>query len=285
MAKVTLISTLGWANYTLYEALPKIKARGFKKIEIASFPVYCFHLNQGSPTPSELKSSLDEYDMTLMMLHWFNKNHNAYEPENIQMFVDEYKRKFDQVAELKIPMMSMVFGERNDRSDQELQLKNALKAYDTVAEIALKYDIRMVIEVPHVYTIMPRPEQVYWLFDNFSSTNIGALVDCSHWGIIGYDIDEFFSRLGDRFWHIHLRDSKGKDTADRSQELEFTPGDGEVDFVKFGRALDAAGYKGDVSLEFEYRDMTLDAIENEYDKGLQHLVKCGWQLPAGVRTS
>ena len=284
MANVTSISTLGWANYTLYEALPKIKARGFKRIEIASFPVYCFHFNQGSPTPNELKLSLDEYGMTLMMLHWFNKNHNAYEPKSIQTFVDGYKRKFDQVAHLNIPMMSMVFGERNDRSDQVQQLKNAVKAYDMVAEIALKYNIRMVLEVPHLYTIMPRPEQVYWLFDNFSSTNIGALVDCSHWGIIGYDVDEFFSRLGDRLWHIHLRDSKGKDTADRRQELEFTPGDGAVDFVKFGQALDAVNYKGDVSLEFEYRDRTLDAIEKEYDKGLKYLVKCGWELPAGVRT-
>ena len=31
MAKVTTISSLGWAHYTLYEALPRMAARGFKK--------------------------------------------------------------------------------------------------------------------------------------------------------------------------------------------------------------------------------------------------------------
>ena len=62
-----------------------------------------------------------------------------------------------------------------------------------------------------------------------------------------------------------------------------TPGRGTVDFRKFGAALDRAGYQGDVSIEFEYRDMTFDAIEHEYDIGLKHLAKRGWQLPRGVR--
>ncbi len=51
MARITTISSLGWAHYTLYEALPRMAARGFKKIEIASFNTYCFHFNYGSPTP------------------------------------------------------------------------------------------------------------------------------------------------------------------------------------------------------------------------------------------
>lgn len=222
--------------------------------------------------------------MELVGLHWCRNNYYAYIAENMDKFVEDYRRKFDEVDELNIPMMSMVFGERNDRDDQELQLENAVKAYDRVAKIAEQYDIRMLLEVPHLYTIMPRPEQVYWIFEHLTSDNIGALVDSSHWGIIGYDIDEFFGRLGDRIWHIHLRDSKGLDTADRKQELELSPGMGSVDFQKFGRALDRAGYKGDVSLEFEYRDMTFQEIEREYDVGLKHLVDCGWEVPEGVKT-
>ena len=107
-------------------------------------------------------------------------------------------------------------------------------------------------------------------------------MDTSHWGIIGYDIDEFIGRLGDLLWHVHLRDAAGPDTADREQHLELTPGQGTVDFRRFGEALDAAGYEGSVSLEFEYRDMTLDDIEHEFDVGIEHLAECGWEFPAGV---
>ncbi len=283
MAKVTAISSLGWAHYTLYEALPRMAARGFKRIEIASFSEYCFHFNFGSPTPRELRKMLDDLGLTPVGLNFFAGFHQAWVPEEIDVFVEEWTRKIVQLGEVGIPMMTMSFGARNDRNDQEHQLANAVKAYDRVGEIAAKYGVKMLLEIPHLYGIMNRPEQVLWVFDHLSSSNVGALVDCSHWGIIGYDIDKFFSALGDRLWHIHLRDSKGPDTADNKQQLELTPGDGTVDFKKLGQALDKANYKGDVSLEFEYRDMTLDAIEREYDRGLKYLEKVGWELPAGVK--
>lgn len=283
MAKVTAISSLGWAHYTLYEALPRMAARGFKRIEIASFGTYCFHFNFGSPTPRELRKMLDDLGLTPVGLNFFTDFHNAWVPEEIDIFEEEWTRKIAQLGEVGIPMMTMSFGIRNDRPDQEYQLANAVKAYDRVGEIAARHGVKMLLEIPHLYGIMNRPEQVLWVFDHLSSSNVGALVDCSHWGIIGYDVDKFFASLGSRLWHIHLRDSAGPDTGDRKQKLEMTPGDGIVDFKRFGEALDKAHYKGDVSLEFEYRDMTLDAIEREYDRGLTYLEKAGWELPTGVK--
>jgi sugar phosphate isomerase/epimerase len=283
MARITSISSLGWAHYTLYEALPRIAARGFRRIEIASFGTYCFHFNYGSPTPSELRQMLDQHGLTPVCLNYFVDFHQAWISEEIDVFVREWTRKIEHMAEVGIPMMVMHFGVRNDRDDQEVQLANAVRAFDRVGRIAEQHGIRMVLEVPHLYSVMYRPEQVLWVFERLSSPNIGALVDCSHWGVIGYDLDAFLSALGNRLWHIHLRDSAGPDTADRKQTLEMTPGDGIVDFRKFAAALDRAGYQGDVSIEFEYRDMTLDAIETEYDRGLAYLESVGWQLPEGVK--
>ncbi|MBI3921189.1 MAG: sugar phosphate isomerase/epimerase [Armatimonadetes bacterium] len=282
--RITAMSTLGWAHYTLYEALPRIAARGFHRVEIASFESYCFHFNFGSPTPGDLRRILDDLGLTPVCLNYSAGMYDAWDPDEADRFVTHWVRKLEQLPEVGIPMMSLGFGERNTRCDQELQLAAAVKAYDRVASIAAGYGIRLLLEVPHLYTIMARPEQVYWVFDRLESDNVGALVDSSHWGIIGYDIDEFLGRLGDRLWHVHLRDSRGPDTADRRQELELTPGHGTVDFRKFGRALVAANYRGDVSIEFEYRDMTFDAIERQYDIGLQRLASCGWQIPEGVNT-
>lgn len=282
MAKVTSISSLGWAHYTLYEALPRMAARGFKRIEIASFFCYCFHFNFGSPTPKELKAMLDDLGLTPVCLNYHASGHSAWDSGQIGGFVEEWARKIEQLPEVGIPMMCMSFGERNDRDDQEAQLANAVKAYDCVGEIGRRHGVRMVLEVPHLYTIAHRPEQVLWVFERLNSDNVGALIDSSHWGIIRYDLDEFLTRLGDRLWHVHLRDSIGRDTADGKQALELTPGKGTVDFRKFGQGLDAAGYDGDVSLEFEYRDMTLEDIEREYNSGIRHLKACGWEFPEGV---
>jgi sugar phosphate isomerase/epimerase len=282
MAKITAISSLGWANYTLYEALPRMAAFGFRRAEIASFGMYCFHFNFGNPTPDELKKMLDDHGLEPICLNYYTDFHNAWIPEEVDVFVEEWEKKIAQLGQVGIPMMTMGFGVRNDRPDQEYQLANAVKGYNRVGEIASRYGVRMLLEVPHLYGLMPRTEQVLWIIDRLESSNIGALVDSSHWGIIGYDLDDFLTALGSRLWHIHLRDSEGPDTADRKQRLELTPGAGKVDFKKFGLTLDKLNYKGDVTVEFEYRDMTFKNIDDEYRKGLRYLKSAGWELPSEV---
>ena len=278
MAKITAISSLGWAHYTLYEALPRMASRGFTRVEIASFNEYCFHFNYGSPTPAELQGMLDEMGLEAICLNYFAGPHCAWKPDEIDVFVQECSKKVAQLGEIGIPMMTMGFGIRNDRPDQERQLSNALRAYNRVGEIAARHGVRMLLEVPHLFGIMPRVEPVRWMFERLESPNVGALVDSSRWGIIGYDADAFFQALGDRLWHVHLRDAAGPDTGDGKQELELTPGAGQADFRKFGQALDRAGYDGDVSLEFEYRDVTFQTIEREFDAGLKHLADTGWEI-------
>jgi sugar phosphate isomerase/epimerase len=279
MAKVTAISSLAWAHYTLYQALGRMAARGFKRIEIASFFSYCFHFNFGSPSPKELRALLDEHGLTPVCLNYCERYYDAWDVDQIDLFVARMTRKIEQLSTVGIPMMTMHFGLRNERDDQEQQLANAVKAYDRVADVAAAHGVRMLLEVPHLYGLMPRTEQVLWVFEHLESPNIGAVVDTSHWGIIGYDVDSYLEALGDRLWHVHLRDSAGPDTADRKQALEMTPGKGSVDFGQFAAALDKVAYKGDVSVEFEYRDMPLDAIDREIDSGLRHLFDHGWELP------
>ncbi len=282
MAKVTSISSLGWAHYTLYEALPRIAALGFSRMEIASLGSYCFHFHFGSPTPAELKKMLDDLNLEPVCLNYSTGMSHAWEPSQIDEYALEWERKLVQLPEVGIPSMCMHFGVRNDRPDQQAQLANAVKFYNRVGEFAAKHGVRMLLEIPHLYNIMYRPEQVLWVFDRLESDNVGALIDSSHWGIIGYDIDQFVAALGPRLWHMHLRDSSGPDTADQQQALEKTPGAGTVDFKKLADTLDKVRYAGDVSLDFEYRDMTLQAIDQEFDKGLRYLKQVGWELPATV---
>ena len=260
-----------------------MEARGFARVEFASFSEYCFHFNFGSPTPKELRGMLDDAGLHPICLNYSRGPFEAWRRVEIDRFVDDWSRKLDHLAEVGIPLMTMPFGVRNNLPDQELQLAAAVETYDRVGEIGAQRGVRMLLEVPHLYNIMHRPHHALWVFDRLTSSNVGALVDTSHWGIIDYDPDVFFRALGDRLWHVHLRDSAGPDTADGKQELELTPGKGTADFRRFAEALDRADYRGDVTIEFEYRDTTLEEIEREYDEGLKHLSLCGWELPEAVQ--
>ena len=282
MAKVTAISTLGWSKYTTAEAFAAMAARGFRRVEIASFGEYCWHFNE-TPTPEELKAMFDRYHFQPVNLNYCTVVYPAT-PEGAKKFLADWTAKFPALEKAGIPMMCMHFGDRAGSGTPDAErLRLVASSFDELARRGKDYGVKLVIEAPHLYQMYCRPELVLAIVDQMSSDNFGVLVDSSHWGIIGYDADEYFAKLGKRLAHIHLRDSTGGDTADKKQKLELTPGDGIVDFKKFGEALDRAGYKGDVSLEFEYRDVSKEAIDIEFDRGISHLRKCGWIFPEGVR--
>ena len=283
MARVTAMSSIAYAHYTLYEALPRIAARGFSRVEIGSFSTYCFHFNFGSPTPGELKNMLAQHDLTPVALNYHPGWGLAYDPATIAPWTAAIERKIAHAAEVGIPMMATSFCKCNDRDDQQAQLATVARLYDRMADLAAGLGVRMLIEVPHLYAIYPTADAALWLFDHLSSPNVGALIDSSHWGIIGYDMDAFLDRLQDRLWHVHLRDSKGLGAPACRETLTLTPGTGAVDFQKLAQALDRVGYTGDVTAEFEYFDVTLDEIERQYDMGLRHLEQAGWEMPATVR--
>ena len=111
---------------------------------------------------------------------------------------------------------------------------------------------------------------------------MGAVFDSTHQQVIGYSVEEYLETLGERLCHVHLRDAAGEDTADFRQNLELTPGKGDVNFAHIGRVLDRFGYEGHVTLELEYQGRPVEQIEPEVDAGIAYLRECGWELPGGV---
>lgn len=296
MAEVTTISSIAYAHYTLYEALPRVARRGFKQVEIGSFGSYCYHFNAGSPSPPELRAMLADLDLKPVALNWSQLAGDAHDPASAAVWLDVYKRKIEDALEVGFPMMTMHFGGANDRPDQEEQRRFAADVYRRLAEHAGSRGMRMLLELPHMYLIHHDCETVFELLDELDPAVVGVLLDSSHWGVIGYDLDAYLDRLGSRLWHVHLRDATPRSTPELDRtfkrpavigkypyNLTLTPGRGSVDFARLGAALDRIGYEGDVTTEFEYFDMRLDEIERQYDAGLRHLLQCGWSLPEGIR--
>jgi len=296
MARVTAMSSIGYAFYTLYEALPRMAARGFKRVEIGSFGDYCYHFNFGSPSPSELRSMLSDLGLTPIALNWSPAVATTYDRASVDGWLDAFDRKMDHALEVGIPMMTMHFGMKGQGMQVADQRRMAAETYREMAERALSRGMKMLLELPHLYLVHDSCEPVHELLESLDLPNVGLLLDSSHWGVIGYDLEAFVARVGPRLWHIHLRDSTPDATPEQDRKfkrpaivgrsrynLTLTPGLGGVDFARLGAALDASGYRGDVTTEFEYFDMPLDEIERQYDAGLAHLRACGWTLPASVR--
>ena len=93
----------------------------------------------------------------------------------------------------------------------------------------------------------------------------GFNYDPSHFGYQGVDYVEFIRRFGDRIYHVHMKDVYWSDTpkqagvfgghlnfGDSRRFWDFRSlGRGNIDFEEIIRALNAVGYQGPLSVEWE----------------------------------
>lgn len=187
-----------------------------------------------------------------------------------------------QMHEVGVPLVMALVGRRTEDSDRDQQVATSARILTRLAEYARKFGIKLALEIPHCYQICNTLQRAKDIFNRIESDNIGAVFDCTHQQVIGYSVQEYLDVLGDWLCHVHLRDAAGGDTADFQQNLELTPGKGEVDFHRIAQELDGFGYEGEVTLELEYQGLPLEKIEPEVDAAISYLRECGWKFPDAV---
>lgn len=279
-------ATLGFAKFDLETAIKHLSGLGFKSVELSYMGKHSKHFPYKKADPATVQRLLSQYGMTPISMNIYThktvdgriEHHDYTDPKDVQDAVEQARWYLESAKRMNIDVVTLgaarrAFGERwND------EMKAACAAARRIAEIAAELDISVHLEVPHLFLITDTVEHVKAVFERIDHPSVGATVDSSHWGISGYDPFEFFTWLGPRLRHVHLRDSAGPDTKDGKQALELTAGRGTVDFVLFRQALEQVGYSGRVTLDFEYKIDDLATIESEYRRGLAHLETCGWVL-------
>jgi sugar phosphate isomerase/epimerase len=291
MPTVTACATLGYAAYELETAVKQIAARGFSRVEITELGSYCRHFPYQETSLQEVKGLLAEHGLTPVAMNVSASRMfegqivrpSLSDPETAEYVVGYVRWFLEHASALGVKVVTFPIGKRVLGAEWAREMAAASAVYRRFADMAAEFGISLNLEVPHLYQLIDTVEHVKAVFEAVDHPSVGATVDSSHWGIIGYDLDEFLPFLGPRVTNVHLRDSAGQDTRDFKQDLELTPGRGTADFAKFGAALDRAGYRGNISMELEYRFQDMERIENEFDAGIRHLKRCGWHFPEGVK--
>ncbi len=288
MPRITSCSTLVYTEASLEDALLRISSHGFERVEVASLASYCKHFDESEVNPDEVKRLFKQYGLTPVALNYSTNREDGYRYRlNVAEEADAVETKLRALLlkahEAGIPLVNTGPGQRNDSPERRNEVEKAAELISRMAEYAKTLGIKLTLEVPHCWLLCNTLERTAEMFSLISSKNVGAVMDSTHWHVIGYDIDEFMKIMGSRLCHVHLRDAAGPDTGDFKQKLELTPGKGEIDFEKFGWYLDRYGYQGDVSLEFEYRGKPIAEVEAEFSYGVRYLSTCGWELPQKVK--
>ncbi|MBI2438217.1 MAG: sugar phosphate isomerase/epimerase [Lentisphaerae bacterium] len=290
MPTITACATLGYAGCDLTTALDAIAALGFTNVEISEMGAYCRHFPYRETNARAVGEQLAERGLTPVALNVsFSRLVNGRisrpalsDPEHSRDIISQAHWFLEQARALNIGIVTMPIGPRILEEDWNAAMKASCAVWRTVAGMAADLGVGLNLEVPHLYQLIDTVAHVKAVFEEIAHPALGATVDSSHWGIIGYDLDSFFDWLAPRLRHVHLRDSAGGDTRDFQQDLERTPGQGSVDFTAFGRALDRAQFQGHIALELEHRHADRARADREFDFGMRHLGKCGFALPPEV---
>ena len=312
MPRLTACSTLAFSLSTLEVALEHISEYGLQHVEIAEMLTHSKHFPIDTIDPLEVRRLLEKYalkpivaNVTLVdvyrgqpgLVHASQGNQSSAETEEIQQAKRNrvyYRLHVEEEAELYrarartvidkariagIPQLVLNVGLREQADDIDRALRLSASVLDELAEYARQAGISILLEMPHVWQLYHDAERSKQLLSHLTSNNIGVLLDSTHWHVSGYDIDDYVRFLGDRLWHVHLRDAAGKDSPAGKYQLEITPGQGEVDFGLLGETLDAHGYSGTVTLETEYKNYQDPAeVDRENTQAIAHLKRVGWDV-------
>ncbi|MGH2559268.1 MAG: sugar phosphate isomerase/epimerase family protein [Thermomicrobiales bacterium] len=98
---------------------------------------------------------------------------------------------------------------------------------------------------PHVGAALHRPDQVLWLVEQVSSPALTIHFDISHFNVQGMEMEAVVAQLAPHSLHTHVKDERGI-----APDHEFLiPGEGEMDYPRYLRAMDRAGYDGHIVVE------------------------------------
>ncbi len=315
MATVTACSTLAFSLSSLETALQHISSYGFDRVEISDQLTHSKHFSTDASRPvdpEEVRVLLAKYSLspvvancTLATFYTSQpgldrspvEQQSAAETEEIRRAKQDlavYKlhekdqaeayrlrarKHIDNATIAGIDMVCLEAGRRTQIEDVNRELKAAAEVIDEMAEYARESGIKILLEMPHVWDLYYDADKSKQMLSYLESDNVGVVLDSTHWHTSDYDIDDYVRFLQDRLWHIHLRDAAGKDSSAGDYELEKTPGRGEVDFALLGQTLDKYGYRGNVTLETEYKNYEdVAEVDCENAFAIEHLKSVGWEV-------
>jgi sugar phosphate isomerase/epimerase len=239
-------STWGMQTVPIDTAVAHCAALGFDGLELTVCP--------GWPTDSETLTTSDRrhirrlYDDHRIELCGISGNVpllNA-ERDGAAEVMARFRGYLDLAAELQHPGERLIVTTTSGGAPEEWNACSAelVARIGDLADHAERAGVAVGIE-PHVGAALHRPEQALWLIDQVRSPALTIHFDISHFNVQGMDMEAVVAQLAPHSAHTHVKDERGI-----APDHEFLiPGEGEMDYVRYLRAMDKAGYTGHIVVE------------------------------------
>jgi protein FrlC len=267
-------STNAFVRYSVFEAVEKIAAAGFKGVELlADIP----HLYPDSVTEMDLKRLKELLDRTGLQVANINANTaigyygrefweplfepSLANPDNAarRWRIDYTKRCVDMALILGSRNVSITSGRMVPGVAPQKSLELLRFSLEEICRYAARKDIRLGIEY-EPGLLVERYEELELLLKEVDSANLGANLDLGHSHVLGEDPETVIRGLSSKIFHIHLEDIRSR------KHYHLIPGRGDMDFMSLFTILEVNSYQGWITMElYTYPDRPEDAAAESLD--------------------
>ncbi len=243
-------STWAMPNTTIETAIAYCADLGFDGLELTVMP--------GWTTDAALldwparRRVRDLYDSHHLELCGFS-GHTALLEDNATRLaanLDRFRTYLDLASELQRPgeRLSVCSTSSGSPGDWESVKFALVERFGLLAEYADSVGVVVAAE-PHVHAALHLPDQALWLVNQIRSPGFRIHFDVSHFNVQGLDMDQVVAQLAPVSAHTHVKDERGLEP-----DFEFLiPGEGDMDYVRYLRAMANANYEGHITVEISQR--------------------------------
>ena len=239
-------STWGMQRVPIDVAVAHCSEVGFDGLELTVIPGWTTDAATLDATERQrIRRIYDDHRMALCGLSGNTPLLEA-DPDDHARSMARFRGYLDLAAELQRPGERLTVTTTSGGAPDDWQtVKGRLAdSFGELADHAERAGVIVGME-PHVGAALNRPDQVLWLLDQIDSPALTIHFDISHFNVQGMDMEAVVAQLAPRSLHTHVKDERGV-----APDHEFLiPGEGEMDYVRYLRAMDRAGYTGHIVVE------------------------------------
>jgi sugar phosphate isomerase/epimerase len=242
-------STYGAKTLKTETTLDLIADTGYDSVEITVWPDWdAAPANMSPDRRTRVRKQLNDSGLTLtsLMEHLSPEANEAKHQASLERLKSVYQQAND-LSPAHPPVVQTVLGGGTWDDKKSLFM-------DRVGDwTALSKSLGIVTCVkPHRGGGMSKPSEAVWLIEKIDDAEwLKMVYDFSHYAFRDIPLKESIEQSLPHIGHVAVKDAVQTKSRDGKPRIEFRlPGEaGTIDFVTILKALDAGGYKGDISCE------------------------------------
>lgn len=262
------ISTNVLTKFTLLDALGMIAGSGFRGAEILADKPHAYF-------PEVTDTFIDRLNIKREKLRLIITNINAntasgyfdtpapdnFEPslinpdENLRSWRVQYSiDALNFAKKVDARNISITSGIKHKSQKKSEAWDLLLDSLNQILEEADKLEINVGIEY-EPGLLVGSCKDLMKLFDDLKHPRLGANLDVGHAVVCGEDISNTVNLLGDKIYHVHLEDIRGK------EHFHLLPGFGDIHFPDVINEFSKIDYKGFLTWElYTYKETPREAL-------------------------